>query len=116
MGLRPGSAYAVAHYMTHRSRAQISIDSCIVSTTSYRMEQVLCQASQRHLGDEDIGQGSAKAYKFVYVTFEQGGDQPSIIGSFSADGRSPRDSRLTVVTPHYPTASWEQVWRSFLES
>lgn len=41
------------------------------------MEQVLCQASQRDLGDEDIGQGSAKANKFVYVTIEQGGDQPS---------------------------------------
>ena len=55
------------------------------------MEQVLCQASQRDLGDEDIGQGSAKANKFVYVTIEQGGDQPSIIGSFSADGRFPTD-------------------------
>jgi hypothetical protein len=43
MELRPCSAYTVPHYMTHQSRPQISIESCIVSTTSYRMEQVLCQ-------------------------------------------------------------------------
>lgn len=44
------------------------------------MEQVLkvlCQASQRDLRDEDIGQGSAKANKFVYVTIEQAGGATS---------------------------------------
>ena len=82
MGLRPCSAYTIAHYMTHKSRAQIRIESSIASTASYRMEQVFCQASLSDPGDEDIGQVRSRPTDWCTSYTWTGGRQPSIIGFF----------------------------------
>ena len=101
MELRPCSAYTVPHYMTHQSRPQISIKSCIVSTTSYRMEQVLCQPSLRDLGNGQRA-SSAKANRLVYVIYLNRGPPPLIIGSKRADERPPLASWLSAMSC-YPT-------------
>jgi hypothetical protein len=94
MRLRRRSACIVGCYMTHKTRAQISIKSLVVSSISYCMEQVLlCQASQRSwpkaggLGGQGTGQVRPRPTNLCTSHLNRGAeaDQPSIIGSKRAD-------------------------------
>lgn len=82
--LRRGPACIVLYYLTHESQAQISTKSCMVPLVNYLLPHGASVVSSESKGVrvEDDRANSAKANnQFAYVTFKQGADQPSIIGS-----------------------------------